>query len=154
MKSLESFEVRDSLLVTIEGALLQKMESAGSIAYPHEACGLLVGEGRKNGAHILELHLSANRADNPSEGFEIDVGLQARLQRDLRGTKKRVLGVWHSHPSGDARPSEVDALAARDPDLIWIITGVTAENCGETSVHLAPEASGQAFRKVTINWRA
>ena len=141
----------DPVTVTLPKALLQSFEAAAAAAHPKEACGLLVGWWEPDVVHVTEIHYSPNRAEDPTQGFEIDVGLQAHLQRSLRGTDSMLVGVWHSHPSGDAKPSEVDSLAAHDPDFVWIITAAV-EGDAVTTVQLAPAEAGDAFRPVAVRY--
>lgn len=75
-----------------------------------------------------------NVAENPQMRFEIDpAALFAALRAERAGGPKLV-GYFHSHPSGDAMPSATDAAMA-DPDgKTWVIVGsghVTAWRAGE-----------------------
>ena len=128
-----------------------EMEQLAAEVFPFEACGLLVGYWEPDILHIRSLVSSPNRAENPTQGFEIDAGIQAHLQRELRNTDLHMVGVWHSHPSGDAYPSEVDSLAAFDPDYLWIVT-TSGVGGSLTTVHLAPEEIGGPFRSVQLRW--
>lgn len=93
--------------------LVQKCKDAG----PREACGLLFGAD----AAISGWTETANVAADPFRHFEIDpAALIAALRAERQGGKK-VAGYWHSHPSGDARPSPTDAAMAAGDGRLWLI---------------------------------
>ncbi len=88
---------------------------------PREACGLLFGEG----AEITAFQAVENVAESPETRFEIDpAALFAALKAERAGGRK-LIGYWHSHPSGDATPSATDAAMAAPDGKLWLI--VTAE---------------------------
>lgn len=129
-------------------------ESAARKAGSLEACALLTGYWKKGyrgkKSLILEaFYISDNVSDEPDKGFEIDAKLQVDLHKKARSGLHSVVGVWHSHPSGDEKPSEIDALAAHDPDLFWWIS---AERNGTMfhSYQMAPVTSGGVFREVAL----
>lgn len=81
-----------------------------------EACGLLLGTGA-----IVRATEAGNVAAEPSRTFEIDpAALFAALRAERLGGD-RLIGYWHSHPSGDASPSATDAAMAASDGRIWII---------------------------------
>ena len=94
-------------------------------AAPREACGLLLGEpGRIEVAVVAE-----NVAKSPETRFEIDpTALFAALRAERTGGPK-LLGYWHSHPSGDATPSATDAAMAEPDGKLWLILGGAEMTC-------------------------
>jgi proteasome lid subunit RPN8/RPN11 len=96
------------------------LESWAADAWPDEACGLIAGTGVP--AVITRLVACANIAPDRRRHFEVDPGARIRLEVALRGTAERLIGVWHSHPGGEAVPSATDAAMIYEPDLIWLIT--------------------------------
>src|SRR5687768_15808559 len=75
---------------------------------PREACSLLFGEPHA----ITSFQATENVAEDPERRFEIDpVALFAALRAERAGGPK-IIGYWHSHPSGDATPSVTDAAMA------------------------------------------
>jgi proteasome lid subunit RPN8/RPN11 len=124
---------------------LRQIEDLARAAYPHEACGLLVGRVTGDGDAVLVTRIAESRnlaAPERPDRFEIDPALQFSLMRDLRGTGEAIVGVYHSHPNGRPQPSPRDLADARDPDLVWVITGLTAQSAAETrAFRLAPDGS-------------
>ncbi len=94
---------------------------------------------------------SPNLADG-SDRFEVDPGVRARLQRTLRqaGDGRAVVGHFHSHPTGSAAPSAVDAARAGDePHLVWVIVPVTPAGAGPPEAWRFDPREG-TFRRLAI----
>lgn len=88
-------------------------------AHPHEACGLLLGQGGK----VAQIRPCANVAPDPARHFEIDPAALIAAFRAERAGGEQVLGYYHSHPTGDAMPSRTDAAMAARDGRIWAICG-------------------------------
>ena len=100
------------------GALLAEAERA----YPHEACGLLLGVGGK----IEGIRPAANVHAAPQTHFEIDAQALVDAHRAERQGGPRVIGYYHSHPHGPAEPSVVDRAQASGDERVWAIVGAGA----------------------------
>ena len=86
-------------------------------AAPREACGLLFGApDRITGWQAVE-----NVAEEPERRFEIEPGALFAALRAERAGGPKILGYWHSHPSGDASPSVTDAAMAQPDGKLWLI---------------------------------
>lgn len=130
--------------------LLKRLAEAGEAAYPEEACALLVGTaGLGDIRHVDRIELSANVAADRRRRFEVDPGLRIGLERELRGGRQRVIGVWHSHPDHAARPSATDEAMAFEPDLVWLITAV-AGGQAVASAAFAVNDHGPGFRPLAL----
>jgi proteasome lid subunit RPN8/RPN11 len=88
---------------------------------PHECCGLLIGRGRR----IDFAYPMANIAARPATRYRVDDAAHLELRRVLRQLTPplAIVGVYHSHPSGPARPSERDVREAHYPDWMHVIVG-------------------------------
>jgi proteasome lid subunit RPN8/RPN11 len=117
--------------------------------YPNEACGLLLGQ--RDGAEvcITEAVASANIADEPERRFEIDPGLRLRLQKAARDGGGQIVGHYHSHPNGAARPSETDRAGIFEADLVWLIAAVADGRLANLAAFL-PQTGGGGFDAVTL----
>ena len=93
-------------------------------AYPRESCGLLVGLRFADLIRVCEVHRSENIAMEPAHHFEVDPQLRFDLERWLRESSLELVGVYHSHPEGEALPSDTDIARAWEPNLFWLITAV------------------------------
>jgi len=95
--------------------------------WPREACGLLSGRDTSEGAILVEAaHPTANvDASGRPDRFEVDPAARFALMRELRGGPSRLVGHFHSHPGTAPTPSETDRRAAFEPDLAWLIVGLS-----------------------------
>jgi proteasome lid subunit RPN8/RPN11 len=82
-----------------------------------EICGLLLGRGNA----ISAIRPAVNVASDPCRHFEIDPATLIAAHRAARGDGPAVLGHYHSHPSGLARPSAADAAQAATDGALWLI---------------------------------
>lgn len=107
------------------------LETLLEAAEGEEVCALLSGPAGGDGISIMAVHPVPNISPEPATGFQIDPALQARLQRKLRDHGRRMVGHFHSHPSGDPSPSPRDRAAADGDGWLWLI-GAVAD--GEATV--------------------
>lgn len=73
----------------------------------------------------MEARACANVAPDPLRHFEIDPAALIAAHRASRAGGLAVLGYFHSHPNGLARPSATDARAAAGDGRIWAILALT-----------------------------
>ena len=93
------------------------MLQAAADAAPQEACGLLLGTENQ----ILAAVPTANVAADPACHFEIDPAALIAAHRAARGGGPQLIGWFHSHPNGLARPSATDAASAAHDGRVWAI---------------------------------
>jgi len=130
--------------------LAGQMRRWAEAAYPREACGLLLGH-RDQGGWVAEEWLpAANVHPEPLRHFELDPATHIATLRRLRaeGGEQRLIGHFHSHPDGEARPSATDLSMAEDPDCLWLILSVSqGQACQMTAWKPLP---GQAFQPISL----
>jgi proteasome lid subunit RPN8/RPN11 len=114
--------------LTIDRGAYERIVSAAIACFPEECCGVLVGTARAGAAHVKHAIRARNVAPRRLRGrsFEVDPAVLFTVQRalrDRRGKRPRevVLGYFHSHPLGIARPSRADLAGAHEPGLITLI---------------------------------
>lgn len=109
------------MAILVTSAVLAALRAAARAAHPCEACGILLGEGRR----ITEARLARNVHPAPHTHFEIDPQALIDAHRAARTQDApQVLGYFHSHPQGPAAPSATDrACAARDGRVWAIVAG-------------------------------
>lgn len=98
---------------------LDAMIAAARAAHPREACGILLGRERD----ITAFRETANVHPAPRTHFEIDPRALIAAHRAARSDGPNVLGYFHSHPQGPAKPSATDIAMARGDGCIWAIAG-------------------------------
>ncbi len=114
------------MALTISRPAHAAMLDAAHSAAPREACGLLLG----TGSHIESAAPTANVAPDPLRHFEIDPAALIAAHRAARdGSGPHVIGYFHSHPNGLARPSATDAASAARDGRIWVIVADNAITC-------------------------
>lgn len=109
-------------MATLSPAAHAAMLCAAAQAAPHEACGLLLGEGR----HIHTATTAGNVHPQPATRFEIDPLALIAAHRAARQGGPQVLGYWHSHPNGLAQPSATDREQAGGDGRVWAIVAAGA----------------------------
>ena len=55
-----------------------------------------------------------------------------------------MVGIYHSHPTGLARPSPRDLEAAWEPDLVWLIIGIRKGQVMQSAAHVLTTAGDEA----------
>jgi len=93
------------------------MASEASRAHPRECCGILLGEGDR----ITAIRPARNVHPRPETHFEIDPQALIDAHRAERGGGPKVLGYYHSHPTGLPEPSATDKAGASGDGRIWAI---------------------------------
>jgi proteasome lid subunit RPN8/RPN11 len=82
-----------------------------------ECCGLLAGRG----GVITRAFPATNAADDTSKAYEIAPEELFRLVREIRSAELALLGIYHSHPAGQNRPSARDIERAYYPAAAYFI---------------------------------
>ena len=98
------------------------LEREALAAFPAECCGLI--EGVPGELTVTALHPAQNQAEDTSCRFAIDPALQFSLLRKLKGSRRAIIGCYHSHPNGRAEPSPRDAAGASEEGFLWIVIAV------------------------------
>ena len=98
-------------------------------AYPDEGCGLLIGRA-PDGFDALGRAVVADEARPLPNGWDaaakatryrIDPRILAKVERELSGTGRGVVGFFHSHPDAPAWPSPYDLSMAWPCVSYWIV---------------------------------
>lgn len=132
-----------SSAITCRPGLLAELRDLAQRAAPLECCGLLLG----HGTHVATAQPAANVAADPARHFELDPQALIDAHRQARADGPQVLGYYHSHPGGLARPSPTDQAQAAGDGMVWAIIGsgdVTFwrdDRAGFTELPIAPGGS-------------
>jgi proteasome lid subunit RPN8/RPN11 len=92
----------------------------GEARSPRECCGLLEGTHDGDTFHVLALHAMENLA-GPADRFEMSPPDQIAAQKAARADGHAIVGCYHSHPGGHAKPSAVDLAGAGEQNFLWLI---------------------------------
>ncbi|WP_309623816.1 M67 family metallopeptidase [Novosphingobium sp.] len=105
------------MVLTLTSGTIATLIAEAARAHPRECCGLLLGQGER----VALAQPTANVHPRPERHFEIDPGALIGAHRAARGGGLELLGYYHSHPNGLARPSATDAAQASGDGRIWAI---------------------------------
>lgn len=105
--------------VTIPRRVLAGLRREAAAALPAECCGALVGVSADARLDVRSMIPLRNEAVEPAR-YSIDGLTVLRLERRMAGTGLEVLGFYHSHPAGPARPSDAD-LELAFPGYLYVI---------------------------------
>ena len=105
------------MTVTIASDLLDQILREAAASPDAEVCGLLLGSAER----IDGVQSCRNVAADPSRWFDIDPATLLAAHRRARTGGPRIVGHYHSHPTGIAAPSPRDAEAAMADGTLWLI---------------------------------
>ena len=97
----------------------------GEEIYPHECCGVLLGQMREDERVVTSIARCGNtRTDSPQNRYHIDPRELVRIQRQGRERGEDIVGFYHSHPDHPARWSQTDLAEAHWLGCSYVITSV------------------------------
>jgi len=103
--------------IQVRRDVIATMRSEAEREPQQECCGLLAG---CDGV-ITRIYSVANGAANPAIAYEIAPRDLFRIMREIRAAGVELLGIYHSHPTGDNYPSARDIERAFYPDAAYFI---------------------------------
>lgn len=110
-----------STALLIPGPHWQAMVEHVNRWLPEEACGLLAGPP----GSVAALYAVENVLHSPV-AYEMDGLQQVGAMIDLEAKGWDVVGIFHSHPTGPAAPSQTDVAQAYYPEAVYVILVPTA----------------------------
>jgi proteasome lid subunit RPN8/RPN11 len=98
----------------------------GEETYPHECCGILLGQMADDGVRTVTSVARAGntRTDSAHNRYNIDPRELIRIQREGRERGEDIIGFYHSHPDHPARWSQTDFAEAHWFGCSYLITSV------------------------------
>jgi proteasome lid subunit RPN8/RPN11 len=131
------------MALTLTRSVLDVLRAEAAKAHPLECCGLLFGRAQERVESALP---ARNIALDPARHFEIDPQALVEAHRAERGGGPLLLGYYHSHPTGLARPSATDRAQASGDGRLWAIVAgeeiALWRDAGERFEHLPYEVVG------------
>lgn len=83
---------------------------------PLEACGILAGEKHR----VAEIYRARN-VDRSPTSYRLDPEEQYRIFVDIEDKGLDIVGIYHSHPSSPAVPSNIDLGKAYYPEAFYFV---------------------------------
>lgn len=109
-------------MLNLSGSHLELIKAHAADAYPNECCGLIVGNYERREAG--KLFPMKNGFDGSTRNrYRIDPKEHLSVEKQARATGQDVIGIYHSHPDVEARPSEFDREHAW-PGYTYVIASV------------------------------
>jgi len=106
----------------------------GEETYPHECCGVLLGQIDGDIRTVTSTARCGNtRTDSPQNRYNIDPRELVRIQREGRERGEDIVGFYHSHPDHPARWSPTDFAEAHWIGCSYVITSVEKGNAALTN---------------------
>ena len=104
----------------------EEIRRHGEETYPHECCGVLLGQFADDGSKtVTRIARAGNtRDDSPHNRYNIDPRELIRVQREGRERGEDIVGFYHSHPDHPARWSTTDLAEAHWFGCSYVITSV------------------------------
>jgi len=133
-------------MLKLTTALHNEIKAHGAASYPHEGCGLLLGE-TVNGDNIVRAVRPLPNVwpveDEKPERFRIDPADWRDVELEVLSEGLDVVGVFHSHPDCPPVASPRDVAWAAFAGYSYLITQVVAGTPGlSRSWQLLPDRSG------------
>ena len=106
----------------------------GEETYPHECCGVLLGQMDDGVRTVTSTARCENRrTDSPQNRYQIDPKELVRIQRQARERAEDIIGFYHSHPDHPAQWSSTDLAEAHWIGCSYVITRVASGKADVTN---------------------
>ncbi|HEX3354477.1 MAG: Mov34/MPN/PAD-1 family protein [Terriglobales bacterium] len=113
----------------------ESVRQHGEETYPHECCGVLLGQMDEDGVRSVSSVARAGntRTDSAHNRYNIDPRELVRIQREARERGEDIIGFYHSHPDHPARWSPTDLAEAHWFGCSYVITSVEKGKASQTN---------------------
>jgi proteasome lid subunit RPN8/RPN11 len=114
------------MALRIHKTLLGQVRNHGEQTYPHECCGVLVGEIDDTANKTVQSVVACGntRTDSPQNRYHISPAELVRIQREAALAGLDIVGFYHSHPDWPAKWSSTDLEEAHWTGCSYVITSV------------------------------
>lgn len=124
-------------VLNIPKDVYEALRAHGEETYPHECCGVLLGEFVAGDWHVTAAQRAGNtRTDSAHNRYNIDPAELVRIQRHAMLQGLDIAGFYHSHPDHPAQWSATDFAEAHWIGCSYIITEVAAGKAAATNSFL------------------
>ena len=89
---------------------------------PYEACGVLVGTIEGDEA-VVEKAVPITNSNRTTRSFELEPKEFYNAWNNAEKNGKEIVGVYHTHPSSSAVPSQWDRETMQNDPSVWLIAG-------------------------------
>jgi proteasome lid subunit RPN8/RPN11 len=141
------------MALRIQKTILDQLREHGEQTYPHECCGVLVGEFDELANKTVQSAVACGntRTDSPQNRYHISPSELIRIQREAALAGHDIVGFYHSHPDWPAKWSSTDLDEAHWTGCSYVITSVENGKAVLTnSFLLLGEEQSKHFQDETI----
>jgi proteasome lid subunit RPN8/RPN11 len=112
-------------MLVVKQAEYEALRRHGEETYPHECCGVLVGQ-FIHGDRVVEQVVRCGNAltESRHNRYQIDPRELIAIQRQAAQQKLDIVGFYHSHPDHPAQWSKTDLAEAHWLTCSYVITSV------------------------------
>ncbi len=131
--------------------LRAQIESWALSGYPHETCGVLVGQQTPGDVRVVRVVMARNdNSERARDRYLLNAEDFLAADMAAQADQLEIVGIWHSHPDHSAQPSETDRTQAWQ-DWSYIIVSV----CGGNPADLRSwRLSGNTFEEeIVTTWQ-
>lgn len=115
----------------------EAIRAHGEETYPHECCGVLLGQLRDGNWRVGAAVRAGNtRTDSAHNRYQIAPGELVRIQREAMRDGLDIAGFYHSHPDHPAQWSATDFAEAHWIGCAYVITEVRQGKAAVTNAFL------------------
>ncbi len=114
------------MALRIQKTHFEELRRHGEDTYPHECCGVLVGEFEEAGSKTVTrvARCGNTRTDSPQNRYQISPVDLFRIQREAELEGHDIVGFYHSHPDHPALWSSTDLAEAHWSGCSYVISSV------------------------------
>jgi len=111
-----------------------------------EVCGLIGNNttGEKN------YYAIDNISKNPSCQFLMDAPQQINAMKKMRDKKQQLFAIVHSHPSADAKPSQLDIAESNYKNVFYIIISLNTTGVLEMRAYIQTNDAMQEVELILV----
>ncbi len=111
--------------------LRAQLAHLAELSYPYESCGVLLGHNLGQLVAVERvLHARNLNFERPKDRYLLDPQDFLAADRVARAAGLEIVGIWHSHPDGPARPSRSDLETAWE-GYSYLIVSIAAVGTAE-----------------------
>jgi len=124
-------------ILHLTGVVYRAIRAHGEETYPHECCGVLLGQTTADGWRVESAVRAGNtRTDSAHNRYQIAPAELVRIERDARRQGLEIAGFYHSHPDHPAQWSPTDFAEAHWIGCCYVITEVAKGEAAATNSFL------------------
>ena len=106
-----------------------------------EVCGLIGSSIGNSNTAEKNYYPIDNIANNPGSRFLMDAPQQIKAMKQMREKQQKLFAIVHSHPTADAKPSQLDIKENSYKDVFHIIISLNTKGVLEMRAYIQQEDS-------------